>query len=190
MMPFLLSRKNNKRGKIATRQKGFTLFELVVVILLLCAFYYGLADRLLYYRAQAERAEVSWVQAAMKATLQGQQGVFYLSGEPERIASLAGANPMAMLGHPPPNYLGELIEPDIRKLPHGTWYFDKGNQCLVYLLNYEKYFADGHPKMLKFKVEFSRKPTPGMDGLPAGHAGVALEQSQQCNPHGKSGESE
>ena len=176
MMLFLLSRKNNKRGKIATRQKGFTLFELVVVILLLSAFYYVLADRLVYYRAQAEKAEVKWVVAAMKSTLHGQQGVFHLAREPDKIASLVGKNPMAMLDPPPPNYLGELAAPDLQKLPHGIWYFDKGKQELVYLLNYEKYFAEEHPKILKFKVEFSRKPTLDKDGRPAGHAGVALEQ--------------
>lgn len=176
MMLFLLSQKNNKRGKTATQQKGFTLFELVVVIVLLSAFYYALADRLVYYRAQAEKAEVKWVVAAMKATLHGKQAVLYLTGEAPSIASLAGANPMAMLGPPPPNYLGELASPDLRKLPRGIWYFDKGNRELVYLLNFENYFAEEHPKILKFKVEFSRKSTSNKDGRPAGHAGVALEQ--------------
>ena len=176
MMRFLLSRKNNKRCKIATQQKGVTLFELVVVILLLCGFYYALADRLVYYRAQAEQAEVKWVVAAMKATLHGQQAVLHLTGEPHRIAALAGANPMAGLGPPPPNYLGELSAPDLKKLPRGTWHFDKASHELVYLLNYAKYFAEEHPKILKFKVEFSRKPTSDKDGRPAGHAGVALEQ--------------
>lgn len=175
MMHFLLSQKNNKRGKIATRQIGASLFELVVALMLVCAFYYALADRLLYYRAQHEKAEVGWVLAAMKATLRGKEAVFYLTGEPEKALALVGANPMAMLGQVPRNYIGELDAPDPRKLPHGTWYFDREKRVLVYLLNYEKYFAEEHPKMLKFKVEFSRKPT-FKNGQPVGKAGVALEQ--------------
>lgn len=176
MKAIIPSRKSNRRRISATWQDGFTLFELVIVILVLCGTWYALAERLLYYRAEAEKAEVKWVLAALKATLRGQEGVFYLSGQPEKIASLIGANPMAMLGQRPHNYLGELDSPDSKKLPYGIWYFDRGNRTLVYLLNNQKYFADGHPKMLKFKVESSRKPSVNIHGRPAGHAGVALEQ--------------
>jgi hypothetical protein len=149
-----LSRKNNAVFP-CRRVGGFTLFELMVVILLLCGIYYVVIERLMYYRTQYESAEVRWTLAAIRSS--GQVDLALRKGGLlVRKPSVASPNPMRMLAPLPRNYLGEMCDPDLAEVEPGNWYFDPCNSWLVYVYNHEKLFALGHPKILKFNVESLR----------------------------------
>jgi prepilin-type N-terminal cleavage/methylation domain-containing protein len=148
-----VSHKNNVCHE-RLKDHGFTLFELVVVILLLCGIYYLVIGRLMYYRTQYEAAEVRWTLSAMRASKRAELAPLHgglSSGEAQRQS-----NPMRLLSQPPHNYLGELCDPDVQQLRRGSWYFDRCNSWLVYVYNSEKIFAREHPKILKFNVESLR----------------------------------
>ena len=153
MMRQGISHKNNAVGRVPEHD-GFALFELIVVILLLCGIYYLLIERLMYYRVQYEAAEVRWTLAAMRSSRHA--GVVVQTGGLIRMEQAGRGNPMLLLSRLPHNYLGELCNPDVRQLERGNWYFDKCNSWLVYIYNSEKIFAQEYPKILKFNVESLR----------------------------------
>lgn len=149
-----LSRKNNAVSA-CSRAGGFTLFELMVVILLLCGIYYAVIERLMYYRMQYESAEVAWTVAAIRTSREADFAM-KRGGLAERKPHDGAPNPMGLLIRPPHNYLGEMCNPEVGKVEPGNWYFDSCNSWLVYVYNQEKLFALGHPKILKFNVESLR----------------------------------
>ena len=149
-----LSRKNNAVSA-PSKAGGFTLFELMVVILLLCGIYYVVIERLMYYRAQYETAEVRWTVAAIRASGQVNSALAR-GGLLVRKPSMHSPNPMRLLAPLPRNYLGEMCNPDLSEVEPGNWYFDSCNSWLVYVYNHEKLFAVGHPKILKINVESLR----------------------------------
>jgi hypothetical protein len=154
MIYLAISRKNNA-SRMYCRAGGFTLFELIVVILLLCGIYYVVIDRLMYYRAQYESAEVRWTIAAIHASRRAELAIKQQRITVEQRLELS-RNPMRELGRLPHNYLGEICDPDVSSLEPGNWYFDNCNLWLVYIYNREKFFALRHPKILKFNVESLR----------------------------------
>jgi hypothetical protein len=154
MTSTLISRENNACRRHC-RADGFTLFELVVVILLLCGIYYVVIDRLMYYRAQYESAEVRWTIAAIHTSQRAELAMKSpASGALNAVER--SRNPIRHLSRLPHNYLGEICDPDVDDLEPGNWYFDNCNLWLVYIYNREKFFALGHPKILKFNVESLR----------------------------------
>lgn len=158
--------------------RGFTLFEFTLSMAVLTVLAGVLANRLVYYRVQAERVQVQALVAHLRTALAGRVGALALAGKPERVGSLLGANPVAWLDRVPPNYLGEYYSPDIKKLPRGVWLYDKSDKTLVYVLNNAEIFPVGKPKLLKFKVKFSRLPSNAAEpsGAPSVAEGVVLNQ--------------
>lgn len=144
---------NVLRGFPANRKT--TLFELVVVLLLLCGIYYLLIDRLIYFRKEYEVAQINWTIAAIH-TAQRVDGAARLAGHHRREGLSESRNPMRYLDPAPPNYAGELCNPDLVSVERGSWYFDPCNSWLVYVYNDEKFFASEYPKILKFNVESLR----------------------------------
>ncbi|HEY1044080.1 MAG TPA: hypothetical protein VGE60_09465 [Telluria sp.] len=135
--------------------RKITLFELVVVFLLLCGIYYLLIDRLIYFRRQYEVAQVNWTIAAIH-TARGVDAAARRVGRHRGEKPGAARNPMQYLEPAPPNYIGELCDPDPMNVERGIWYFDRCNSWLVYVYNSEKFFAPEYPKILKFNVESLR----------------------------------
>jgi len=56
---------------------------------------------------------------------------------------------------PMPNYLGEMLDPDIESLERGNWYFDHNGKLLIYLVKHPEYLTgkSNEFKELKFTVK-------------------------------------
>lgn len=141
------------------------LFELAIVTGIVSTFYNIVSERSEYAIEAAETSELQWTLAAIRTTLHYRVVYARINGRNEELRALEGSNPVALLDRPPPGYAGEFENPDLKFFRGGTWFFDKKDKVLVYLLNGGNYFSGGVSKMLKFKVELSRIPT-----LPEGAA--------------------
>jgi len=134
------------------RQRGFTLFELAVAIIVLGLLATVLLSRLAYYQEQAQRAAVAQMLGVLRTSLRVQALQLYLQGKQAQLPGLQRQNPLDWLEDRPPNNLGELAAPDLSKLPGGNWFFDRSDQKLVFLLMTGNIFSPARVDVMKFKV--------------------------------------
>jgi len=123
------------------REAGFTLLELVVVVSLVAILAVVAIDRLLYVQEQAEKTVMEQTAGILKSALRLQVADLIARQETEKIAALAGQNPMNWLAERPAGYLGEFDSTDAPKGPRGSWYFDRTERALVYLVDRGAYFV-------------------------------------------------
>ena len=116
------------------RVTGFTLFELVLVIVIISTLVAVVLDRLLPYIDEAERVAVLRVEGQLRSTLVMEAAERIVRGESARIVELHGANPVKFLLEPPKNYVGELDGRGADEAPARHWYFDRDRGRLVYRL--------------------------------------------------------
>lgn len=146
---------NSKCAPVLRRRgRGFTLIELVVVIIIISILLAVAAERLLKTRALAERAAVIEAVGNMRSAL-GMQLAKDIAGDNWRaIEALPGSNPMALMTRIPGDYIGALADPDPKHIEGMHWYFDTTTRDLVYRIEY----ADGYksplpgPPRLRFRI--------------------------------------
>ena len=129
------------RDKHAAKwQGGATRMELAVSIAVVGILAAALLERLLYVEEYAEKTAMELTIANMQAGLRARIGNLLIEGQPSRIPTLAGANPVEFLDKHPDNYLGALeVSPDGRA--DGNWYFDINRRELVYTANNTLHFV-------------------------------------------------
>lgn len=134
---------------------GFTLLELVVVIIIISILLVLAADRLLKVRAQAERAAVVRAVGNMRSALGMTLAKDIAHDDWPAIAALPGSNPMALMTRIPGNYLGSLNHPDPAHIDGMQWYFDASEHVLVYRVLYTDGFHSPltGPARLRFRIE-------------------------------------
>ncbi|MGK5027267.1 type II secretion system protein [Janthinobacterium sp. RB2R34] len=137
---------------IRQRQRGYTLFELGVVVAVFSILATVLLSRLSFYQEQAERAAVARMIGALRTSLRVQALRLVIDGKRSQLPLLQQQNPLDWLAERQSNDLGELQAPEIDTLPGGNWYFDKADQKLVYLLRVGNIFSAKSIVPLKFKV--------------------------------------
>jgi prepilin-type N-terminal cleavage/methylation domain-containing protein len=120
---------------------GFSLLELVVVVVVISILLVIAIDKLLALRIQAERVAMEQVAGVIRSAIGIRVAESIVKSDVRALAALDGSNPMDRLSELPPNYLGALDAPDPKALPDGNWYFDRGRGELVYLVRYADYFA-------------------------------------------------
>jgi prepilin-type N-terminal cleavage/methylation domain-containing protein len=124
---------------------GFSLLELLVVIVLIGILLSVAIDRLMVMSAKAERYAMDQVLGSLRSGIQIRVAELIATNRAGEIAALAGTNPMRRLAELPPNYLGELFGPDPAVLQAGNWYFDTRERALVYLVDNEQFFDSALP---------------------------------------------
>lgn len=128
------------------RSGGFSLFELLVVIIIISILMVIAIQRLLALQVDAERVVMESVVGSLRSALGIKVAETYVRQGPASLAVLESSNPMNLLAEVPANYLGELASTvDPASLEPGNWYFDTGNRNLVYLVNNTGYFSGGVP---------------------------------------------
>lgn len=134
---------------------GFSLIELVVVIILIAVLYAVAADRLIVMRAQAERSHVETTLGALRSALGVRVAATLARGSPRDLAALAGTNPVELLAEAPEGYRGEFFGPDPAAFEGGQWYFDRRDGVLVYRVRFAEYFrgAAPGPARVRFAIE-------------------------------------
>lgn len=114
---------------------GFSLFELVVYILVVAIVFSVAARRFQDFPGEAERANFLAINGQLKAAVNLQMMNAIARGEWQQLGPLENSNPMALMLETPSNYIGEFNLVDEASMPRRTWYFDSFNGQLVYLAN-------------------------------------------------------
>jgi len=124
--------------------------EFAVVMVLLALIGGVLLQRLLYYRAAAERAGFAYNLANLRSALRIESALLLNRGRAADIAALAGANPIRWLDAPPAGYLGEFDQAPVDT--PGSWYFDRGRRELVYRVAALAYLSEPATGELRLQV--------------------------------------
>jgi type II secretory pathway pseudopilin PulG len=137
------------------RMRGFSTFELVVVVVLVSVMAGFLLVRVLPLIGQAERVAFIQTTQQIQSALLLEAAERIARGESASLASLAGTNPMHLLLQPPGNYLGAR-RPDDRPPPRRSWYFDADRNLLVYRPGRQARFdpLDGPSDRIEMQVSF------------------------------------
>jgi prepilin-type N-terminal cleavage/methylation domain-containing protein len=135
--------------------RGFSLLELLIVIVIISVLLVVAIDRLLKLRYEAERAMVQSVIGALKSGLYVDFAAAAAGGKGGRIDAARGSNPMLRLAEKPESYAGEFFGADPKLFEPGTWYFDKRDRALVYLVRFPEQFVTSlsGPPRLRLAVE-------------------------------------
>jgi len=127
-------------NSINNKQRGFTLLELVIVIIVISILGLFAIERIFALRIAAEQAAVKQVVGTIKSALGLEVARLALEGNLSSVAKLDKTNPMTLLSQVPNNYLGEkknsenIIEP-------GIWFYDLKEKALVYNVIYNENFS-------------------------------------------------
>jgi type II secretory pathway pseudopilin PulG len=115
--------------------RGFSLFEVVVVVCLIVLLYLIAQQRLNEMPAAAERASFYGVLAQLKTGMNLAMLAAVSRGGLQQARGMEGANPMDLLLETPGNYRGELdVLQNPGNLRRASWYFERSSRNLVYLV--------------------------------------------------------
>ncbi len=125
------------RPLLVNRQKGFSLFELVVFIICVAIIYAVAANRFSAFPDAAERANFMAIVSQIQSGINLQSMEYVVNSNFREAQFLDSANPMDFMLEAPSNYIGAFDLVDSERLPRRSWYFDRLAGHLVYLVNAE-----------------------------------------------------
>ena len=120
---------------IERNNKGFSLFELIVYILLVSIVFSASMRRFNEFPGEAERANFLAITGQLKAAINLQMMNAIAAGSWANLGAIENSNPMDLMLETPSNYAGAFNLVDEQTMPRRTWYFDSFNGHLVYLAN-------------------------------------------------------
>lgn len=123
-----------------TRQQGFSLFELTVVITSLAILMGVLLQRLHYLQERAEKTAMELTVMNMGTGLRYKLVALMMDGRMQELSRLLDENPINWLQNPPTNYQGEFTTLAGRNILPGNWYFDVKEKQIVYRLKLDDHF--------------------------------------------------
>jgi prepilin-type N-terminal cleavage/methylation domain-containing protein len=136
--------------------RGFTLLELIIVIIIVAVLAGSLLSRIPYYQEQAEKTVVEQMAAAMQSALVMRYGSMMARGTATEkdLRALMDENPMNWLQQKPKNYAGEFFDPAPNAVMPGQWMFDLKSRELIYVPDHNEYFTPGKDgrKWIRFHV--------------------------------------
>lgn len=136
--------------------RGFSLFELVVVIVVIAILAGFLLVRVLPLIGQAERVAFLNTKQQIQSALLLEAAERVVRGESDTLVSLTGANPMDLLLEPPGNYAGSGSKLSSETMPKRSWYFVEDDNLLVYRPGRQARFEalDGPSDRIELRVAF------------------------------------
>lgn len=131
----------------STRQRGFTLLELVVVIIIISGLLFFGIDRLSRLEVRAEQAAMEQVIGSLKSALALAMSQQVARTDIAGLQRYLGTNPMDLLAETPHNYLGSFPCGPAGRPPGAHWFFDRSDRSLVYVSgNPEFFFSEDEEK--------------------------------------------
>ncbi len=154
-----------KSSAPSTRQRGFTLLEMIVVISLIAILAGMLLQRVWLYQEQAEKAAMEQMAGALQTALVLQYAQFLTHGQESEIKTLTSENPLRWLMQKPGNYVGEFYGVSAEAVAPGSWAFDLKSRELVYVPYRAEYLLagpDGH-KWVRYhaRLQYEGRPRGG-----------------------------
>lgn len=153
-------------GYIKHCNGGFSLLELVIVIVIISVLMVLAVSRLLALQVDAERVTMEMVAGTLRSAIGMKVAESIVKSKVADLHSMEASNPMALLAETPTNYLGEVDDVDPRSLEAGNWYFDKRERVLVYLVRHRAFFTGGQADPLRarfaLKVVYSDRNGNGV----------------------------
>jgi type II secretory pathway pseudopilin PulG len=155
------------------RQRGFTMFEMIVYILAASILFAAAFDRYREFPGEAERANFQAIMAQLNTAINLQMMRVIVSENYGQPDELLGGNPMDLMLTPPGNYVGAFAGVDLANMPRRVWYFDETTRELVYLADNAEnlYRVDTsqptQTEMLRFQVDnvYARNGSGRWEGL-------------------------
>lgn len=129
------------------RNRGFSLFELVLVLTVVGVLIAFAIDRLPAWQGEAERASVVNMERNLRSALGIKVASHIAQGDLAGIAALAGSNPVEQLAEVPGNYAGVRAGGG-PAVEGGQWYFDAAAGQLVYRVRHA-----GPPGEVRYEVQ-------------------------------------
>lgn len=159
--------------------RGFSLFELVVVISVVAVLMGIFLGRVLYYQEQAEKTAMTEVAGTLQSALIMQYGRILTRGQASDVEWLAKDNPMNWLQQKPLNYAGEFNDPTPLTVEPGNWVFDLGSRDLIYVPRLANNFKPGKDgkQWIRYHVVVQYEPSrlPSLLNAPAELTGILFE---------------
>jgi general secretion pathway protein G len=155
------------------RQRGLTLIEFVVVLLVVGIVGGVFLERLHRYQELAERAGMEAMLRIVKTGLQIRLAELIVTNRQAEAASLEQEDPMQWLDARPPNYGGDYREPP----EPGKWYYDGSRRQLVYVVHRGSGLeldADGGTRELRFEARLLRDRIKAGGAVVEAVTGIAL----------------
>ena len=148
------------------RQRGFTMFEMVVYILAASILFAAAFDRYREFPGEAERANFQAILAQLNTAVNLQMMRAIVNESYGQPGQLVGGNPMDLMLTPPGNYVGAFESVDLKTIPKRVWYFDEAARELVYLAESAEnlYRTDTAPPVPIDSVRFSITNVYARDG--------------------------
>lgn len=142
-------------GRGPHHARGFTLLELVIVIIIVSILFVIAANRLLVLQATAERAAMMNVLGTLRSAIGMDIAQHVLRQDVDGLVALRGRNPMDWLAQTPHNYAGEASDPVT--VQAGSWYFDPTERALVYRVEHAEHFSTSlpGPARARFRIELA-----------------------------------
>ena len=146
-----------------SRQRGFTLIELAVVVSVVVILISTLLNRVWYYQEQAEKTAMEQVAGALQEALTMEYGSLMTNHKETLVSELVLDNPMNWLQKIPGNYAGEYYDPTPRAVAPGNWVFDLKSRELIYVINRSEHFMPGRDgnKWVRYHVRLVYSSLPG-----------------------------
>jgi len=150
-------------GRKWPRHRGFSLFELLVVIVIVSILMVIAITRLLALQVDAERVVMESTVGALRSALGIKVAESIVKHKIAALPTYEDSNPMNLLAEVPGNYLGEMGAVDPHVLEKGSWYFDKPAKVLVYVVDNTGYFSGGmeDPPRARFKIRLAYTDVDG-----------------------------
>ena len=154
------------------------MLELTVSIALIAVFAGLLLERLLYYQEAAEKAVMELEANKLKLALQVHVGDLVARNRALDYPQIARENPMGWLDRPPVGYRGEFDGDVSADLPRGSWYFDRSNAEVVYLVKLDRNLqvGSGGRARVRWRVKLIRpEDVAAKDGMVMGMQLIPVE---------------
>ena len=165
--------------------RGFTLIELVLVVLLVGTLAAYLYKQVSYYQERAELVAMEQTAGAFRSGLQYRVAAYLVSRHPDELVQLSRENPVNWLADKPSNYAGAFFGEPPTEVKAGDWYYDLQNNTMVYLVRQKQYFVPGVEGFrIRFRARVDYGPLRGADGRPLGDSkGVRAVEFQPVEPY-------
>ncbi len=166
---------------VASDQRGFSLLEFCVVLVVVSAVLVFFFDRVQMYQELAEKTAAELTAQNLRTSVRFRVAEMLLRHQERDIGGLVGGNPTKWLDLPLSNYAGEFRQDQLGQVAPESWYFDLDKGEIRYRIKRQRYFAanpNGAPAELRFRVTASSRKE-GADGSVSLAEGVSLTLMEQ-----------